>query len=170
MLGLALVPASLGQFQPARIHSDMRPEAVAVAELVDEGIAAIGGIRDWARILALSEDDDPVRRAPTLFVPSDGALRLLPAGMLDALVDPARRELRRAFLARSATDARVTPEQIAGRRIQVSTLDGRPLVIDATGGEVHVGGAEALEIRVLPDGRAIFVLDDPISTEPDGPD
>jgi hypothetical protein len=32
-------------------------------------------------------------------------------------------------------------------------------VIDATGEEVMVGDAEALDVRTLPDGRVLFVLD-----------
>lgn len=170
MLGLALVPATLGQFQPVQVRSDQRSEVIAIAERIDEGIAAVNGIDGWSRILALSADDDPVRRAPTLFVPSDGALRLLPAATMEALVDPSRPEPRRTFLERSASDERVTPEQIAGRRTLIATLDGRPLVIDATGAEIHVGSAEALEIRILPDGRSLFILDNPVdvgSVDPD---
>ena len=66
---------------------------------------------------------------------------------------------RRAFLARGSTDSHLTPEEIAGKRISVITLDGRPLTIDATGEELMVGDAEALDVRRLPDGKMLYVLD-----------
>ncbi|HWA50431.1 MAG TPA: fasciclin domain-containing protein [Dongiaceae bacterium] len=122
-------------------------------------MASVQGIQAWARILALSAEDDPVRRAPTLFVPSDSAMHALPDGMVDELVRADGRALRRAFLARSATDARIELKDIAGKRILLATLDGRPLVIDATGGDIQVGDTEAIEIRALPDGRSLFILD-----------
>ena len=72
---------------------------------------------------------------------------------------PGNNDLRRAFLARGATDSRVSPEEIAGKRISIVTLDGRPLIIDATGEELMVGDSEALDVRRTPDGKVIYVLD-----------
>jgi len=160
-----LAPAVWEHAQPRPSHADAAaatPSAPAAAS-VDPELASVQGIQAWVRVLSMSGADDPVRRAPTLFVPSDGAMRLLPDGMIDELLRPSGGALRRAFLARSATDIRLSAQDIAGKRIQLSTLDGRPLVIDATEGEVIVGDAEAIEIRELPDGRTLFILDDRIS-------
>jgi uncharacterized surface protein with fasciclin (FAS1) repeats len=96
-------------------------------------------------------------------VPSDAAFRSIPTSEIRELMIPGSNDLRRAFLARGATDSRLTPEQIAGKRISVTTLDGRPLTIDATGEELMVGDAEALDVRKLPDGRVMFVLDHALS-------
>lgn len=120
------------------------------------------------RVLALSAAGDPARKAPTLFVPSDGAMRALPDGMAKGLLED--EAAGRAFLARSATDLRIDARALAGRRIRLTTLDGRLLVIDATGGEIHVGDAEAVEIRTLPDGRTLFILDDRITQGSVAPD
>jgi hypothetical protein len=162
-LGLALIPVAWDQAQLRPSRADSPGATAPAAAAVDRELASVRGIQAWAHILALSDVDDPVRRAPTLFVLSDGAMRALPDGMAQELVDPEARELRRAFLARGAADLRIDLKQIAGRRFQLSTLDGRLLVIDATGGEIHVGDAEAIEIRALPDGRALFILDDRIT-------
>lgn len=162
--GLLLVPAVWEHAQPRLSRADTAaatPSAPVVS--VDSELASVQGIQAWVHVLSLSDADDPVRRAPTLFVPSDSAMRLLPDGMSDELSRPAGIALRRAFLARSATDTRLSARDIAGKRVQLSTLDGRPLVIDATEGEVIVGDAEAIEIRQLPDGRTLFILDDCIS-------
>jgi hypothetical protein len=170
-LCLALVPAVWEHAQPRQSRADTAAATPpAPAANVDHELAAVQGIQGWARILSLSADDDPVRRAPTLFVPSDSALRALPDGMVDELVHPSGRALRRAFLARSATEMRIELKDIAGRRVQLATLDGRPLVIDATGGDIQVGDAEAIEIRTLPDGRSLFILDHVVtegSVDPD---
>jgi hypothetical protein len=163
-LGVLLLPAVWERAQPRLSHADAAaatPASPAVS--VDRELAAVQGIQAWVRVLSMSGPDDPARRAPTLFVPSDGAMRLLPDGMIDELLRPSGDALRRAFLARSATGTRLSAQDIAGQRIQLSTLDGRPLVIDATQGEVIVGDAEAIEIRELPDGRTLFILDDRIS-------
>lgn len=158
--GLALIPAYWEHFHSAAIQFEGRAVMESVADNADDQLASIDGIQVWVRILSLSDGDDLVRRASTLFVPSDGALRALPTAMLDAFLDPDRGEQRRAFLARSATDVRIALEEIPGKRIHVSTLDGRPLVIDATGGDIRVGNAEAIGLRTLPDGRSLFILDD----------
>lgn len=122
-----------------------------------------GGIQTWIRLTELDGNGESDRPAQTLFVPSDAAFRTLPEQELAALLD--QPEKRRAFLAGSATATRVTPAELAGRRISVTTLDGRPLVIDGTGEELMVGDAEALDVRMLPDGRVVFVLDHAINPD-----
>ncbi len=116
-----------------------------------------GGIQTWIKLTELNGRGESERPAQTLFVPSDAAFKSLPPEDLAALLD--QPDKRRAFLAGSATEARILPNELAGRRISVTTLDGRPLVIDGTGEELMVGDSEALDVRVLPDGRVVFVLD-----------
>lgn len=163
-LSLVLVPAVWEPAQPRASHADAAAATPSTPTAsADRELASVQGIQAWVHVLSLSVADDPVRRAPTLFVPSDDAMQVLPDGMIDELLHSNDGALRRAFLARSATDMRLSPRDIAGKRIQLSTLDGRPLVIDATEGEIIVGDAEAIEIRALPDGRTLFILDDQIS-------
>jgi uncharacterized surface protein with fasciclin (FAS1) repeats len=129
------------------------PQALRVADIT----TGTGGIQTWTRIMQLGGLEDFDKPAQTLFVPSDEAFDALSPAELQALLD--QRERRRAFLAGAATDSLISPQEIAGKRMTVTTLDGRPLTIDATGGELMVGDAEALDVRRLPDGRMIFVLD-----------
>lgn len=126
-------------------------------------VPSAGGIETWTRIVELGGLEDFGKPAQTLFVPSDAAFSSLPASELSELLAPERREVRRAFLARAATESRISPESIAGKRISIVTLDGRSLTIDATGGELMVGDAEALDVRQLPDGRVIYILDHALS-------
>lgn len=124
----------------------------------DTGLGG-GGIQTWVRLIELDGKSETEKPAQTLFVPSDAAFADLPPETLATLLAPGRASERRAFLARTGTTARVSPEALAGQRITVRTLDGRLLVIDDRGGEIMVGDAEALDIRELPDGRVLFVLD-----------
>lgn len=130
-------------------------EATRVADLT----SGSGGIQTWTRMMELGGLENFGKTPQTLFVPSDAAFESLPTDELKELLTPGTSERRRAFLARGATDSRLTPEDIAGKRISVMTLDGRPLTIDATGEELLVGDSEALDVRRLPDGKMIFVLD-----------
>jgi len=140
----------------ARLQTQAQRPAVTP---VSDAMIGSGGIQTWVRITELDGRGEADRPARTLFVPSDAAFESLRPEELQALLSPQFSDKRRAFLARAATETRVVPNELAGRRISVTTLDGRPLVIDATGEELMVGDAEALEVRVLPDGRVLFVLD-----------
>ena len=139
--------------QAMTMDTSAQPEATRVADVTTNGI------QTWTRMMELGGLEDFGKAPQTLFVPSDAAFNNMPNDVLKELLSPGGGEQRRAFLARGATDAQLTPHEIAGKRISITTLDGRPLTIDATGEELMVGDAEALDVRRLPDGKVIFILD-----------
>lgn len=141
---------------------DVMPQARVqqpMAMPVSDAITGSGGIQTWVRITELDGRGEAEQPAQTLFIPSDAAFASLPPEELQQLLSPQFPDKRRALITRAASATRVTPNDIAGKRISVTTQDGRLLVIDATGEEVLVGDAEALDVRTLPDGRTLFVLD-----------
>jgi hypothetical protein len=166
VIGLGLVGGIASMCGAMTIDVTAQPQArmqaeadeAAVTPVSDIGIGT-GGIQTWVRLMEIDGRGEADRPARTLFVPSDAAFRSLTDAELQELLSPDYPDKRRALLARAATDVRIVPSELAGRRISVTTLDGRPLVIDATGEEVTVGDAEALDVRMLPDGRVLFVLD-----------
>jgi uncharacterized surface protein with fasciclin (FAS1) repeats len=139
--------------QAMTMDTSAQPGATRVADVTSNGI------QTWTRMMELGGLEDFGKAPQTLFVPSDAAFQNLPTDMVKELLSPGGGEQRRAFLARGATDAQLTPHEIAGKRISITTLDGRPLTIDATGEELMVGDAEALDVRRLPDGKMLYVLD-----------
>ncbi len=141
--------------QAMTMNTGAQPEVTRVADVTSGN----GGIQTWTRMMELGGLENFGKAPQTMFVPSDDAFQTLPTDELKALLSPGRSDERRAFLARGSTDSRLTPEEIAGKRVSIITLDGRPLTIDATGEELMVGDAEALDVRRLPDGKVIFVLD-----------
>ena len=151
----------VGQRTQAMTMNIGTPEAARVAEAtrVADVASGNGGIQTWTRMMELGGLENFGKSPQTMFVPSDDAFETLPTDELKALLSPGRSDARRAFLARGSTDSRLTPEGIAGKRVSIITLDGRPLTIDATGEELMVGDSEALDVRRLPDGKVIFVLD-----------
>jgi hypothetical protein len=162
VIGLGLVAGVASMCGAVTV--DMTPQAQARARQpmmmpVSDTTLGSGGIQTWVRITELDGRGEAERPAQTLFVPSDAAFASLPAEELQQLLSPQYPDKRRALIARAASDTRVTPNDIAGKRISVTTQDGRLLVIDATGEAVMVGDAEALDVRTLPDGRVVFVLD-----------
>ncbi|HWA46834.1 MAG TPA: fasciclin domain-containing protein [Dongiaceae bacterium] len=161
-IGLGLVVGVVSMCGAMTVDLDMqrqaRVEQPAIVPVSDAALGS-GGIQTWVRITELDGRGEGERPAQTLFVPSDAAFASLPPEELQQLLSPEYPDKRRALIARAATDTRLTPNDIAGKRISVTTQDGRLLVIDATGEEVLVGDAEALDVRTLPDGRVLFVLD-----------
>jgi uncharacterized surface protein with fasciclin (FAS1) repeats len=139
--------------QAMTIDTSAQPQAMRVADVTTNGI------QTWTRMMQMGDLDDFGKAPQTLFVPSDAAFQNMPIDVLKELLSPSGSEQRRAFLARGATDAQLTPHDLAGKRVSVTTLDGRPLTIDATGEELMVGDAEALDVRRLPDGKMLYVLD-----------
>ena len=136
------------------------PEASAVSlSQAPASDATQSGLATWARLLAFNADS-PVMHARTLFIPSDDAFRHLPGETLAILMNPESTKERERLLERGASAEPVSISEIAGRRVQLKTLDGGLLTIDATNGETHVGDAEAIAVQTLDDGRVIFVLDD----------
>jgi len=155
-----LLIASAGVFiehraQAISLETSAAPQAIRVADIT----TGTGGIQTWSRMVELGGLENFGKSPQTLFVPSDAAFQSLPTDELKELLTPGDNDLRRAFLARGATDSRIAPEEIAGKRISIITLDGRPLIIDATGEELMVGDSEALDVRRTPDGKVIYVLD-----------
>ena len=157
-LGLVAGVASMCGAMTVDAMPQARVQQPAIMPVADTMIGS-GGIQTWVRITELDGRGEAERPAQTLFIPSDAAFASLPPEELQQLLSPQFPDKRRALLARAATDTRIIPNELAGRRISVTTLDGRPLVIDATGEEVMVGDAEALDVRTLPDGRVLFLLD-----------
>jgi hypothetical protein len=142
---------------PAMTDVGAEPEAVRLADL--PGSHELANMKIWNRVVEMGGLEGFSERALTMFVPSDAAFESLSPEELTKLLGPDQRDQRRAFLARSAAETRISPTQVAGKRLTIATLDGKPLTIDATAGEVVVGDAEAIAVLVLHDGRVIFVLD-----------
>lgn len=161
--GLMLIlPIIAGFWQPSAFAQgpSSLPEASAVSlSQAPTSQAAQSGLATWARLLALNAKS-PVMHARTLFIPSDNAFRHLPGETLAILLNPESTEQRESLLERGASAELVSISEIARRRVQLRTLDGGLLTIDASGGEIHVGDAEAIAVQTLDDGRVIFVLDD----------
>ena len=162
---MAIVFAALGAgafvhgTQAISYSTNTSPAVVKIASMAED---ETDGIRTWTRIVNLGGLEDLNKPARTWFVPSDAAFDALPKEEVAALLAPSQRSLRRAFLLRAATDALIVPDEINGRSISVTTLDGRPLTIDATNGELTIGDAEALDVRTRADGSVIYVIDRPL--------
>ena len=134
------------------------PSAVSLWQS-SESQAPQSGMAIWSYLLALNADS-PVRHARTLFIPSDNTFRHLSSEAAAILLNPGSTKQREALLERSASADTVSISEIARQPVQLKTMDGRLLTIDATGTEIHVGDAEAIAVQKLDDGRIIFVLDD----------
>lgn len=95
----------------------------------------------------------------TVFAPTDAAFAKLPSGTVEDLMKPENREQLTQILTYHVVPGAVTSGDIAGQTLDVETVAGIPLSIDATGSGVMVGGASVTTADVMASNGVIHVID-----------
>ena len=100
----------------------------------------------------------------TVFAPTDEAFAALPEGTVESLLQPENRDQLVAILTYHVVPGRVTSGDIAGQTMDVTTVQGSDLSIDATDG-VRVDGATVVSADVMASNGVIHVIDQVIMPE-----
>jgi uncharacterized surface protein with fasciclin (FAS1) repeats len=95
----------------------------------------------------------------TVFAPTDEAFGKLPEGTLDSLLKPENKDRLTAILTYHVLPAKVMSGDIAGKQLDVDTVNGAKLPVDATGDGVAVGGAQVVAADVGASNGVIHVVD-----------
>ena len=94
----------------------------------------------------------------TVFAPTDEAFAALPEGTVETLLQPENLEQLVAVLTCHVIPGKVMSTDIAGQALQVESVQGSSLSVDATNG-VTVDGANVVAADIETDNGVIHVID-----------
>jgi uncharacterized surface protein with fasciclin (FAS1) repeats len=95
----------------------------------------------------------------TVFVPSNGAYTSLAPAALHAMLAKGGTTMTREDIEGLIVSSKISPQDLAGRRTFLKTLNGKSIVIDATSGSLKAGDAEILSVDVTPTNGVIYEID-----------
>lgn len=100
----------------------------------------------------------------TVFAPTDAAFLALPAGQLDALLQPTGAAQLRDLVLYHIVNTRLASPQIKGHAATpVTTVGNKPLTIDGTGEAIKANGATVIQADVAATNGLIQVVDGVLS-------
>lgn len=94
----------------------------------------------------------------TVFAPTDSAFAKLPAGTVESLLLPESKDKLVAILTYHVVPGAVMSSDIAGKALEVETVQGSTVSIDATDG-VKVDGANVVKADIHASNGVIHVID-----------
>lgn len=100
----------------------------------------------------------------TVFAPTDDAFAALPEGTLDDLLKPENKDKLAAILTYHVIPGKVMSGDIAGKEMEVETVQGSTVMINATSG-VMVDDATVTSADIEADNGVIHVIDKVILPE-----
>lgn len=94
----------------------------------------------------------------TVFAPTDAAFAKLPAGTVETLLEPENKAKLVEILTYHVVPGKVMSSDLAGKQIEVKTVEGSNVMIDGTDG-VHVNDAKVVKADVPASNGVIHVID-----------
>jgi uncharacterized surface protein with fasciclin (FAS1) repeats len=94
----------------------------------------------------------------TVFAPTDAAFAKLPKGTLESLLKPENKSKLQAVLTYHVVPGKIASGDIAGKRLEVTTVEGAKAKVDATNG-VTIDGAKVVKADVMATNGVIHVID-----------
>ncbi|MBW8637734.1 fasciclin domain-containing protein [Hoeflea sp. WL0058] len=133
--------------------------AAKAADIVDTAVGAGQFNTLVAAVQAAGLVDTLKGEGPfTVFAPTDDAFAKLPAGTVEDLLKPENKDKLVAILTYHVIPGKVMSGDIAGKTMEVDTVQGSKLSIDATDG-VKVDEAMVVTADVEADNGVIHVID-----------
>ena len=133
--------------------------AAKADDIVDTAVAA-GQFTTLVAALQAAGLVDTLKGAGpfTVFAPTDAAFAALPAGTVENLLKPENKDQLVAVLTYHVVPGKVMAADIAGKSMQVASVQGRNLSIDATNG-VKIDNANVVTADIETDNGVIHVID-----------
>ncbi len=94
----------------------------------------------------------------TVFAPTDDAFAKLPAGTVEGLLKPESLTTLVSILTYHVVPGAVFSKDIAGKTMQVKTVQGDEIAVDATNG-VTINGATVVQADIAASNGVIHVID-----------
>ena len=95
----------------------------------------------------------------TVFAPTDEAFKKLPAGTLEDLLKPENKQKLVEVLTYHVVPGKIMSADLSGKKMDVKTVEGDTLKVDASGGAVMVDNAKVISADVAADNGVIHVID-----------
>lgn len=148
-IAAAAVALSVSSLARADMHGDIVEVAAADGRFTTL-VAAI----EAAGLVETLQGEGPF----TVFAPTDEAFAALPDGTVENLLKPENRDTLVAVLTYHVVSGKVMSSDIAGQDMEVATVQGSTVEIDATDG-VMVDGAHVIVPDVDASNGVIHVID-----------
>jgi uncharacterized surface protein with fasciclin (FAS1) repeats len=101
----------------------------------------------------------------TVFAPTDEAFAKLPEGTVEDLLKPENQDQLVTILTYHVVPGETMSADLAGQSLEVETVEGSMVAIDATGDAVMVDDATVIQADVEADNGVIHVIDTVIMPE-----
>jgi uncharacterized surface protein with fasciclin (FAS1) repeats len=101
----------------------------------------------------------------TLFAPTDEAFAKLPEGTVENLLKPENKDQLVAVLTYHVVPGKTMSSDIAGKELEVETVQGQTVAIDAREGGVKVDEATVVQADIETDNGVIHVIDTVIAPQ-----
>lgn len=129
------------------------------ADIVDTAVAAgsfntLVAAVQTAGLVDTLKGDGPF----TVFAPADSAFAQLPHGEVERLLQPENRHELVDLLTYHVVSGAVRAEDLSGKILNVETVEGSSVLIDATDG-VRVGNAQVIQANIETSNGIIHVVD-----------
>ena len=161
----------------ARFASMGRAGCIALPVMFASGVAAAADIVETAQeagsfqtLLTAAEAaglvDTLKSEGPfTVFAPTDEAFAKLPEGTVESLLKPENQDQLKAILTYHVVPGKTMSSDLAGKQVEVESVEGSAISIDATGDDVMVGDATVTQADVEADNGVIHVIDEVIQPQ-----
>jgi len=139
-----------------------KPAATAQLDIVETAIAADDFDTLVAAVQAAGLVETLQSPGPfTVFAPTDAAFAKLPPGTVENLLRPENRDQLVAILTYHVVPGRTMAADLAGKQVEVTTVEGSTVEIDGMNG-VMVDGATVIQADVMASNGVIHVIDEVI--------
>ena len=161
----------------AHLSSIIRASCIALPMVYASGIAAAADIVETASeagsfqtLLTAAEAaglvDTLKSEGPfTVFAPTDEAFAKLPEGTVEDLLKPENQDQLKAILTYHVVPGKTMSSDLAGKQVEVESVEGSALSIDATGDNVMVDDATGTQADIETDNGVIHVIDSVIQPQ-----
>ena len=129
------------------------------ADIVDTAVAAGSFNTLVAAVKAAGLVETLKGKGPfTVFAPTDAAFAKLPKGTLKSLLLPENKKKLQSILTFHVIPGKIPSSAIAGKKLEVVTVQGSKVSVDATSG-VKINGATVVKTDIMASNGIIHVID-----------
>ena len=128
-------------------------------DIVDTAVAA-GSFETLVTAVAAADLVDVLKgEGPfTVFAPVDGAFKALPEGTVESLLKPENKSKLAGILTYHVLSGKVMSNDIMGKQLEVTMVNGSTAAIDAIDG-VKINGANVIQADIETSNGVIHVID-----------